>query len=189
MRVVDLAATVRWLDARGLLEPGTAERMAAEASHRGLDGIIRGVEDGLRLGLRPPAVDLLMPDSAGQRTILARQLALLATERATEDGLLWIYDWGAWPNAANMDLFDGYRRAHGVRDGVHVRPGHIVGPDDRDPLFSLMCLALYFSWGVLLVRATNGLLIQTDHHDRLRVHVAEGRDADRLAEEFAWLAY
>jgi len=141
VRMVSDTKVEEWLDARGLsVDPRTLVPRRSEVT-----------------------LSLDIPAESGRRTNLARLLADLF--RSQSEGLLWITEFGIWPSSEHRPIFAALRHAAGVDLPLEDSPGHFFSSDDSDLVVSLIAVALYFSWGAILVRGDLGLIASVSHDD------------------------
>lgn len=154
MRTTTYEEAAEWVTARGIGAPfnrGKAERFYA---HR---------------------VSYALPTDVGRRTALGRALATFVED--TTAGLLWITEWGVFPSAENMPLFDGYRRSLGETRPLHEAPAHLFDRNDRQEVVCLLDLALYFFWDASIFD-DDRLCIRLSHDEYVTVYA---RDEPSLA--------
>jgi hypothetical protein len=109
-----------------------------------------------------------LPEDTGKKTVLARALASLVT--GTQQGALWITDWGAFQSCQNVELFYGYRRSFGENRLLIDAPFHVFSASDTKTLECLLDLTLYFYWDSILLDASKGLIVTTSNDEFVDVY-------------------
>jgi hypothetical protein len=124
-------------------------------------------------------VAYLLPSDVGRRTALSRALGTLAD--CSREGLFWITEWGVFPSAENMALFDGYRRSLFEKRRLHEAPGHLFEEDDRQRLECLLDLTLYFFWDGSMFDA-GAVWVRLSHDEVLSINARDEASLQRWHE-------
>ena len=61
--------------------------------------------------------------------------------------LLWITEWGIWPDSENWHLYYKLRQTYGDNQLLHEAPGHLFLEYETEDLASFLQLALLNGWG------------------------------------------
>lgn len=141
MRILSVEDVHRWLRTASLLDS----------------------DDRLDLGNEQGPIRVWIPDATGRKTNLARLLARVFESKG--EGLLWINEFGIWPSSEYRLIFYALRQLVGESRPLDVAPGHIFGTADMETLGAIAAVALYFSWGALLVRGDTELIARISHDD------------------------
>lgn len=170
MRIVDEAETVAWFAAKGFGDLGGLPSLSSVV----LSSIF------------PRKATYWVTDlAARKKTAMARMLA----DRFCESGggMLWIDEWGIWPSCENMTLFEGYRKSLDETRWLIDSPGHIFATEDRDTVFSLLSLALYFIWGGILASSSGDMAVRFSHDEWIDVFARGGAESgDELFSSMAF---
>src|SRR5262245_7621852 len=65
--------------------------------------------------------------------------------------LLWITEYGIWPNSENLHIYYRLRASYGDFRELHAAPGHMMLGHESTELITWLDLALRFGWGGHLV--------------------------------------
>lgn len=137
-----------------------------------LRAFIEGVNWG---GPASPPAYFLQSDS-GSKVGLSRVLANTFLDRGP--ALLWVTEYGIWPGAEHMDLFDRYRLSYGERRTVGEAPVHVFNSrEDRQGFISILCLCLFFVWGLEIISLDRSLAITISHDEWLEYRFAPGGES------------
>lgn len=145
MRIVDKAEAIQWLSSRGMTD---SQGRVLEAAF-------------------PRKATHYLPGDSGRKTAIAKALGHRLSK--LDESILWIDEWGIWPDCENWPLFEGYRRSLGERRLLDDSPGHIFVPSDEDTVFSLLSMVLYFSWGAVFA-SSSGEAIRISHDEWVDVY-------------------
>jgi hypothetical protein len=116
----------------------------------------------------------LEPDS-GSKVGLSRIIANTFLDRGPT--LLWVTEYDVWPSAEHMDLFDRYRLSYGENRTVGEAPVHIFDSiADSQTFISILCLGLFFVWGVEITTLDRSLAINISHDEWLEYRFAPGEE-------------
>ena len=61
--------------------------------------------------------------------------------------LLWITEWGIWPNSENHHLYYRLRQTYCDNRLLHESPGHLFMPHEAEDLASFLEVAMLNGWG------------------------------------------
>ncbi len=140
---------------------------------------LAGADDRVALSSMTLVTSHRIPPDSGVKTALSRHLVSLVFE-SDQSCLLWIDEFGIWPSAEDMVLFDGFRQSIGEHSRLWDKPGHVGDQSDVAVLTSLTAMVLYFVWGAYLAGDTGRVIVRISHDEMLDVYAREGHPiADR----------
>jgi len=117
-----------------------------------------------------------LPKDSGAKVALARIIANTFLDQGPS--VLWINEWGIWPGAEHMHLFTRYRLSFGEERTLPEAPVHIFESiGDRDVFISILCLSLFFAWGVEIIDLDRSRALTISHDEWLDYRYAPGREA------------
>jgi hypothetical protein len=123
-----------------------------------------------------PVPSYFLPKDSGAKLGVARTIANTFLDAGPT--VLWINDAGVWPSAEHMDLFSRYRLSHGERRTLSEAPVHIFESiGDRDAFISILCLSLFFVWGVEITNLDRSRALTISHDEWLEYRYAPGHEA------------
>ncbi len=134
---------------------------------------LAGADDSVALSAMTLVASHRIPPDSGAKAALSRELVALVFE-SEQSCLLWIDEWGIWPTAEDMVLFDGFRQSIGERAPLREKPGHVAHESDTAPLRSLTAMILYFVWGAYLVGDSGRVIVRISHDEIVDVYAREG---------------
>ena len=123
-----------------------------------------------------PVPSYFLPKDSGAKVGIARTIA--NTFLDVGPTVIWINETGIWPNAEHMDLFSRYRLSYDEGRSLSDAPIHIFESiDDRDALISVLCLSLFFIWGVEITDLDRTRALTISHDEWLEYRYAPGQEA------------
>jgi|HubBroStandDraft_1064217.scaffolds.fasta_scaffold119224_2 hypothetical protein len=135
-----------------------------------------------------PVPNYLLPKDSGAKIGLARAIANTFLDRGPT--VLWITEVGIWPSAEQMDLFTRYRLSYGESRTIAEAPVQIFEVADRKELTSILCLGLFFVWGLEVMNLDRSLAITVSHDEWIEYRFAPGNDAliQYFEKHFDWMS-
>jgi hypothetical protein len=124
-----------------------------------------------------------LPHDTGKKTVLSISLAELLTD--DRQGALWIRGWSAFPSQQNLDLFYGYRKSLGENRPLIDAPFHVCSRSDVTTIQSLLCLALYFYWDVLLFKGDHELVLRLSNDEFFDVYTRNTVKRDEIIKNLS----
>lgn len=121
-----------------------------------------------------------VPIDTGKKTALAKQLVSHFVDE--KEGLLWIKDWAAWPNSANMNLFYGYRKSLSESRQLMEAPFHVFSSQDAQSLESLLDLTLYFYWDAILLGSSQDIVLTVSNDEIIEVYARRSEVFDGMID-------
>jgi len=123
-----------------------------------------------------PVPSYFLPEDSGAKVAIARTIA--TTFLDVGPTVLWINETGIWPSAEHMDLFSRYRLSYGERRVLSDAPIYIFESiADKDAFISVLCLSLFFIWGVEITDLGRTRALTISHDEWLEYRYAPGQDA------------
>jgi hypothetical protein len=113
------------------------------------------------------------PKDSGEKVALARLLVEVFASLKSTEIILYISEWGIWPSSENMEIFDSYRLAKGETRKLEEAPIHRFTSADDPTLLGLLCLALYFIWGVELFDREGKCLFSLSHDEWFEIRTTD----------------
>ncbi len=136
---------------------------SASTTEPGLNEAARSLVDQVRGNFGDEPIDLMLVFLSPHFARGAKTLS--ETFRSANDGLLWINEFGIWPSSEYRLIFDALRQSFNESRPLQAAPGHVFSAADMDILGAMLAVALYFSWGALLVRGDIELIARISHDD------------------------
>jgi hypothetical protein len=131
-------------------------------------------------------VRLALPDDAGRRVSLARDVIRRVSQR--DDLLLWIDQWDIWPSSQHPPLFTRFRQAFGETRPLIAAPGHHFEQGQFDDGLSVLIFAMLFSWDCHVLSASRGPVFFTCHDEWSAFFVPPEQEAAPILASFSvWL--
>jgi hypothetical protein len=112
------------------------------------------------------------PKDSGEKVALARLLVKIFASLKSTEIILYISEWGIWPSSENMEIFDSYRLAKGETRTLEEAPIHRFASANDPTLLGLLCLALYFIWGVELFNSEGKCLFSLNHDEWFEIRTS-----------------
>lgn len=126
--------------------------------------------------LADPVPSNFIPADSAAKVGLARILANTFLDRGPT--ILWITETGIWGSLEHIDLFNRYRLSNGEKRSIRDAPVHMFSPEtDRDSLISILCLALFFSWGFEIMSQDRNLAMTVSHDEWIEYRFAPGQES------------
>lgn len=123
-----------------------------------------------------PMPSYFLPKDSGAKVGISRIIANTFLDAGPT--VLWITEWGIWPSAEHMDLFTRYRLSFGEGGVLSESPVHIFYPsEDKDAFISLLCLCLFFVWGVEITDLNRSYALTVSHDEWLEYRYAPSHEA------------
>jgi hypothetical protein len=123
-----------------------------------------------------PVPSYFLPKDSGAKVGLARIVANTFLDRGPT--VLWINESGIWPSAEHTDLFSRYRLSHGEERTLASAPVHIFeSREDSNAFISVLCLSLFFVWGVEITGLDRSWALTISHDEWLEYRFAPGEEA------------
>jgi|SRR5579864_1323536 hypothetical protein len=142
---------------------GTAER---EQKVLTLDLEVEEQCLGLIKGKPPSSWELQIPDSA-RRQALGVNALFRAFSEDTNGWLLWVLEWGAWPDEEYPELWREIREHHGERRPIIEAPGHLFEQQEQELARGMTRLAMLFGWTAFLIPDPASLVVRLDARERM----------------------
>jgi hypothetical protein len=140
-----------------------------------LPGLIESLSDRLPNRLGPYSI----PADSGAKCSLARLLRDLVFSGSPI--FIYVTEWGVWPSAENLDLFDGYRRSLGEDRPLKLAPVHMFEDSDGSAFVSILSMVLYFVWGATVFDERGTVLVTLSHDEWIDIKAATSNAAARLS--------
>jgi|SRR5579864_326579 len=155
----------------------------AECKHgvQALDLLVEEKCVRLIKGKVPSFWELEIPDSA-RRQALGVNALFRAFSDDTNGWLLWVLEWGAWPDEEYPELWHEIREHHGEQRPMIEAPGHLFEQQERGLARGMMRLAMLFGWTVFLIPDPASFVVRLDARESMDLAApAEGAIADVAA--------
>ena len=101
-------------------------------------------------GRVPASRALKIPDSA-RRQALGVNTLFRAFPDDTNGWLLWVLEWGVWPDEEYPELWYEIREHHGERRPIIEAPGHLFAQEEQGLARGMTRLAMLFGWTAFLI--------------------------------------
>jgi hypothetical protein len=120
-----------------------------------------------------PARSFATPKDSGEKTALARLLVAIFASLNSSELVLYISEWGIWESSENMEIFDSYRLAKGETRQLQEAPIHRFTSANDPALMGILCLALYFIWGVEIFDNEGKCLFTVSHDEWFEIRTSD----------------
>lgn len=125
----------------------TREDSRAWSTARGVSAGAHGVPTPVPKPLH--AVRFRLPQTIGQLTWLCRFVSASLAPRA--ECLLWVTQWGVWPNSENWHLYYKLRQSHQDHRLLAEAPGHLFLDYEEADLVSFLQIGILNGWDMHLL--------------------------------------
>jgi hypothetical protein len=157
-----------------------------EQSVQGLGLEIEEQRLGLIKGKVPSSWELEIPDSA-RRQALGVNALFRAFADDTNGWLLWVLEWGAWPDEEYPELWHEIREHHGERHPIIETPGHLFEQEEGGLARGMTRLAMLFGWSAFLIPDPASFVVRLDARERMDLAAPAGSAIDEVAREITEL--
>ena len=90
-----------------------------------------------------------IPEDAGRRVALVAKH--LKRFQLTGKVLVWYDDWGAWPSAQRMHIFERFLASYGEKRPLAEIPAFLFSQGEHEDVVSFVTLGVLFLWDVRVV--------------------------------------
>lgn len=139
-----------------------------ETKDRLRSGRVLGADDRIEQAGFVSPLSYQVPHDSGRKTLTSRLLATLFDD--CDETLVWIDEFGIFPNAEDWNLFDRFRLSKGIASPLWETPGHLFTSSESDDLRSLLALVLYFIWGAVVTPKTGEFVVRISHDEFINVY-------------------
>ena len=109
---------------------------------------------------------------------LAHWLATSHTHRMPV--LLWITEWGIWPNSENWHLYYRLRQTYGDQSLLQDAPGHLFLEHETNDFASFLQIGILNGWGGYVLTQANYLNAFFSHDEYMDFFVSDDKALDDL---------
>jgi hypothetical protein len=94
--------------------------------------------------------------------------------------LLWITEWGIWPNSENWHLYYRLRQTYGDQSLLQDAPGHLFLEHETNDFASFFQIGILNGWGGYVLTQANYLNAFFSHDEYMDFFVSDDKALDDL---------